>query len=1181
MTQLQQKAGVVTIACAWALLCGGCPKSSANPPQPNGKPAPTTQSARTRPATTAPAGKPLSKEALLAFDELTPKIAKPVNPKDAKDLPPRAATAVAEAEVALGRREYMAAIARLERAVGFAPDNPRMHRALGMAYAGLLNRGKALSNLRKAVKGAPDDLEVQILLGTLASAQKQNAAAIVSFRTALMCSGADDSNPLVGEALLRLGDLLAAEGYHTAALACYERLSKNIEKHLRDYAARPSMRALALKSERLLTRRGGLLLQIRKPKLAADLLARSRKRDRTSVATARLLLQALIAAKDVPAAERVFHELAAEANMKGIVGDLAGDLCTASGNKGLPLELWRGQKARGQYDGDLAVALAGVAKKLGADDDAMTILQELLAVVPNNVAAGRALVTIQAGEGKGEAALRVLARLLAGGGTGLAGARAGLAELARAKLPDDFESTFAAGIKSDKPLDAAALYYAVGELARVRGKADLAAELLGKALVAKKDFLPACEALADVYVAQRRFDKVDALLAALADSSLDAYRVAVIRGKLNLARGAARKAVVEFEKARQLNASDVEMLLLLAESHWQVDDREKVIDTLAAARRVAPREPRIYQREFRIYIELAGDDAQYLTMAQRIVQRYALTEPDGIELQLMQTELALARKKYIDAKGLVVKLQSAAPSDRRVQLLAVRLDVDSLWEALDEARRTALIRKARAFVVSDGGDIAATRLLVRALVKAGKGGEAASIWRLLHGKRPGDLRVAVAYADELAKVKKYPEAATVLTKVVAADPKNIYRLYKLIRALDLAKRYAEAVTRTVEILALPLTAENRYRLSRLLLSLYEKTKAFDKAQKFLDDLVLSTGDEGRLAMWRYRKIRTYGLAKQIDQAEKYALKWIEQEPNADIPRVSLIDVLTEAKLNDRALKLIDAWLKDKAGAGAGDLILPLCRRLKISVLMGADKYAAALKQVDAYIKITPDAYRLYSSKASCLTELGRRKEALAAMEQAYEKASDDEKATVGNDLAYMYSQHGIKLDKAERLARTAMTLSRDGKPVVAFQDTMAWVHYKKGQIDAAIRLFEQVLKRDDLEEEGHPVIFDHAGDAFYRAGKPDRAVELWSRAAELAKKQTRLTIEIRQVRDGAPKKIKAVRAGKVPAVAPLGQGVKAESDKPADKPADAPADKPADKPAPDVAGELETVETEDAPRQRD
>jgi len=1167
--------------CVGALLLGGCPKAATVPPQPHvpaTQPAATTQPAQTQPTTTAPVVKALPKQALTTFEGLTPKIVKPVNPADVKELPPRAATAVAEAEVAIARGEHMAAITRLERAVGFAPDNPRMLRALGMAYAGLLNRGKAQTNLRKAVLAAPDDLQVHILLGKLASAQKQNAAAIVSFRTALMCSEADDANPLVGETLLRLGDLLAVGGYHTAALACYERLSTNIEKHGRDYAARPAMRVLVLKSEQLLTRRGSLLLQLRKPKLAADLLARSRKRDRTSVATARLLLQALIAAKDVPAAESMFHELAAESNMKGIVGDLAGDLCTASGDKALALKLWRGQKARGQYDGALAVGLAAVAEKLGAGDDAMTILTELLAVVPDNMAAGRALVTLQARQGKGDVALRVLARLMAGDNTGQSGARAGLAELARAKLPDDFESTFAAGIKSDKPLEAASLYYAAGELARLRGKTDLAAELLDKALRAKKDFLPACEALADVYVAQRRFDKVDAMLAKLTDSSHDAYRVAVIRGKLNLARGAVRKAITEFEKARQLNASDAELLLLLGDAYWQVTDLQQelmrpdpnasnlrsALRAYTAARDAAPDDMRAMWRLFRVGVEPMGKRSVLLSQAESVVARLA-AKGGSLDYDLMRAELALVGQKAIAAKGLIAKLQASHSADRRVRLLAIRLDVDSNWDGLNEAQRTALIRKARAIFVSDPGQIEATRLLVSALLKAKKTDEALSIWKLLQRKRPGDLRVAAAYSEELERAKKYAQAADMLAIVVAADPKNTHRLTRLIGLLQQAKRYPEAIAHAVNVLKTNPSADDRRSLRVRLLDLYEETKAFDKAQKILDDMILTTGDEDVLPILRQEKIRLYGLAKAVDQAEKYALGWIGQEPNVLAPRQSLIYALMEAKLTERAIKLVDEWLKAKASADADDVVVPWCRQIKVSLLMEAAKYAAALKQADAYIKITPDAYHLYGLKANCLTELGRRKDALVAMELGYEKAPDAEKATLGNDLAYMYSEHGVKLDKAERLARAAMTVRRRGdtRPPIAFMDTMAWVHYKKGEIDAAVRLFEQVFARDDLDEQDHPVIYDHAGDTYYRAGKPDRAVEFWTRAAESAKKETRVTSEVRNVRTGSPKKIEAVKAGKVPAIAPLGQGVKVEADNSADKP----ADKPVDKPAPDVADE--------------
>jgi hypothetical protein len=74
-------------------------------------------------------------------------------------------------------------------------------------------------------------------------------------------------------------------------------------------------------------------------------------------------------------------------------------------------------------------------------------------------------------------------------------------------------------------------------------------------------------------------------------------------------------------------------------------------------------------------------------------------------------------------------------------------------------------------------------------------------------------------------------------------------------------------------------------------------------------------------------------------------------------------------------------------------------------------------------------------------------------------------------------------------------------------------------------------------------------------------------AIEKAKKESHVTGEIRQVLKGAAKKIQAVRAGKTPDAAPLGQGIK--------DPAKAPA-KPADKP--DGAPDAQPEKTTPAPR---
>lgn len=69
------------------------------------------------------------------------------------------------------------------------------------------------------------------------------------------------------------------------------------------------------------------------------------------------------------------------------------------------------------------------------------------------------------------------------------------------------------------------------------------------------------------------------------------------------------------------------------------------------------------------------------------------------------------------------------------------------------------------------------------------------------------------------------------------------------------------------------------------------------------------------------------------------------------------------------------------------------------------------------------------------------------------------------------------------------------------------------------------------------VVWDHAGDAYYRAERPDEAVVMWRRALDLAQAEEVPMADVRKVLAGVPAKLQAAEDGEVPPVAPLGEGV--------------------------------------------
>ena len=60
-------------------------------------------------------------------------------------------------------------------------------------------------------------------------------------------------------------------------------------------------------------------------------------------------------------------------------------------------------------------------------------------------------------------------------------------------------------------------------------------------------------------------------------------------------------------------------------------------------------------------------------------------------------------------------------------------------------------------------------------------------------------------------------------------------------------------------------------------------------------------------------------------------------------------------------------------------------------------------------------------------------------------------------------------------------------------DSLGWVYYRLGKLDAAIEQLEQAVEL----EPGDPVINDHLGDAYWRVGRHREARFQWKRALSL------------------------------------------------------------------------------------
>lgn len=98
-------------------------------------------------------------------------------------------------------------------------------------------------------------------------------------------------------------------------------------------------------------------------------------------------------------------------------------------------------------------------------------------------------------------------------------------------------------------------------------------------------------------------------------------------------------------------------------------------------------------------------------------------------------------------------------------------------------------------------------------------------------------------------------------------------------------------------------------------------------------------------------------------------------------------------------------------------------------------------------------------------------------------------ADAHNYLAYMNAERGVNLDLAFDHIDLALAVEPDNP---AFIDTLGWVHYRKGDYEAAVRELERAVALLDDD----PTLLDHLGDAYDKIGRRDDALAAWRKALE-------------------------------------------------------------------------------------
>ena len=165
------------------------------------------------------------------------------------------------------------------------------------------------------------------------------------------------------------------------------------------------------------------------------------------------------------------------------------------------------------------------------------------------------------------------------------------------------------------------------------------------------------------------------------------------------------------------------------------------------------------------------------------------------------------------------------------------------------------------------------------------------------------------------------------------------------------------------------------------------------------------------------------------------------------------------------------------------------------------KYDEAAPELEKAASLTPESPELQVSLGDAYLNLGQDDKALAAFDHAVEISPSP---LVWNNIAYQLSLKNAHLDRAQQYAESAVSataaalrnisvdrLTQQDLPLVsslvAYWDTLGWVHFAEGHLDKAEKYVAAAWSLGQHGEVG-----DHLGQIYEKRGEKDRALQTYA-----------------------------------------------------------------------------------------
>ncbi len=224
------------------------------------------------------------------------------------------------------------------------------------------------------------------------------------------------------------------------------------------------------------------------------------------------------------------------------------------------------------------------------------------------------------------------------------------------------------------------------------------------------------------------------------------------------------------------------------------------------------------------------------------------------------------------------------------------------------------------------------------------------------------------------------------------------------------------------------------------------------------------------------------IAAEIMGDDATAMHWYRQARGSYRPRalMQLAILMADHGQEVRAMQLLEK-LRKEPGIDAQRLA-----RVGAQLAIQLNRPEEALAWFDSVQPEGQEGKLLRYDKAMFLLEQQQVDAAVALFRQLAEE--NPEEWELVNAYAYTLVDYTDRLEEAEPLLLKVVEADPDN---AAFLDSLGWLRYRQGKLEAALQILEKAWKLDP-----DPEIAAHLGEVLWKLGQRERARQVWNQARE-------------------------------------------------------------------------------------